>query len=392
MHARLQVCYDHSLMEISEEDNQSLPSTAFDLHGLVTIRLVNAQPRDVQAVSRQLGPIRCKDRNDADITIRFVDRVAPSSRVRYLGLHQGGFTDDAFLVLRASHKARTRVQIPMAEIGGKCALVCEHGIPAIPLLTAIVNLTALTKGSVPLHAAAFEWKGAGVVVTGWSKGGKTETLLSFMNRGARYIADEWCYIAPDGRRIFGVPEPVRLWRWQLLQLPHYRRRISLMERINMATLSVVPTIQASLPLEWQRSRPGRATQRVAHFLEQQLHVNVAPEKLFDQGIADTEGQFTHLVFVLSTEDPATTVEPAAPQVVAERMVHSLAYERLPLLEYYRMFRFAFPELANPHLEAAEQREQTLLGRAFEGKPTVQVTHPYPVQLDRLFECIEPLLH
>jgi len=369
------------------------PSTAaaFDLHGLVTIRLVDAQPRDVHAVTRQLGPIRSDGCEEADITIRFVERLRPDSRIRYLGLHQGGFTDSAFLVLRSSRKARTRVQIPMQHIGGRCEIVCEHGAPAVPLLIPIVNLTALVKGTIPLHAAAFEWNGAGVVVTGWSKGGKTETLLSFMNRGARYIADEWCYIKPDGRQIFGVPEPVRLWRWQLLQLPHYRSRISLAQRMNMAVLAIVPTLQARLPLKLQRSRPGRTIQRVAHFLEQRLNVLVPPEKLFDQGVTSTEGEFTHLIFVMSTEDPSTTVQSISPETVADKMVHSLQYEHFPLLEYYRMFQFAFPELSNPHLETAEERQRALLRRAFKDKRSLLIEHPYPVRLEELFERIEPQL-
>lgn len=366
-------------------------ATAFDLHGLVTIRLVDAEPRDVHAVTRQLGPIRSDECEDADITIRFVERLRPESRIRYLGLHEGGFTDSAFLVLRSSRKARTRVQIPMQHIGGSCEIVCEHGVPAVPLLIPIVNLTALAKGTVPLHAAAFEWNGAGVVVTGWSKGGKTETLLSFMNHGARYIADEWCYIKPDGRQIFGVPEPVRLWRWQLLQLPHYRSLISLAQRMNMAVLAIVPSLQAHLPLKLQRSRSGRTIQRVAHFLEQRLNVLVPPEKLFDQGVTSTEGEFTHLIFVMSTEDLSTTAELVSSEAIADRMVHSLQYESFPLLEYYRMFLFAFPELSNPHIEAAEERQRTLLRRAFKNKTSLLVEHPYPVRLAELYERIEPLL-
>lgn len=364
---------------------------AFDLHGLVTVRLVDAQPRDVHAVTRQLGPIRSQGCAQADITIRFVERLRPESKIRYLGLHQGGFTDSAFLVLRSSRKARTRVQIPMQHIGGSCEIVCEHGAPAVPLLISIVNLTALAKGTVPLHAAAFEWNGAGVVVTGWSKGGKTETLLSFMNHGARYIADEWCYIQPDGHQIFGVPEPVRLWRWQLLQLPHCRSRISLAQRMNMAVLAIVPTLQGHLPMKLQRSRPGRTIQRVAHFLEQRLNVLVPPEKLFDQEVTSTQGEFTDLIFVMSTEDPATTAQLISPETVADRMVHSLQYEHFPLLEYYRMFLFAFPELSNPHLETAEERQRTLLRRAFKDKRSLLVEHPYPVRLEGLFERIEPLL-
>src|SRR5918997_82180 len=68
-----------------------------------------------------------------------------------------------------------------------------------------VNLTALAKGALPLHAAAFTYRGTGVVVTGWAKGGKTETLLGFMAAGAEYVGDEWVYLDANGRHVHGIP-------------------------------------------------------------------------------------------------------------------------------------------------------------------------------------------
>ena len=158
----------------------------FDLHGCVRVRLEGAGPREAAAVARQLGPIAARGTGEPDVTVRFVDRIETRGPVRLLGLDECGFSDDAFLVLRSKHKSRARVRIPMERIGERCEITCERGLPAVPLLVAIVNLTALTKGTLPLHAAAFEWNGAGVVVTGWSKGGKTETLLAFARRGARF--------------------------------------------------------------------------------------------------------------------------------------------------------------------------------------------------------------
>ena len=189
----------------------------YDLHGIVGIRLLGASESDVAAVTAQLGPIRAVLDRDPDVVIRFVDRL-PVSNLRYLGREEAGFTDDAFLVLR-SRKARARVQIPVEEIGGRCEIVCESGLPAVPLLIPIVNVTALAKGVVPVHAAAFVHRGSGVLVTGWAKGGKTESLLGFMSHGAEYIGDEWVYVSADGRRLRGIPEPVRVWDWHLDDLP-----------------------------------------------------------------------------------------------------------------------------------------------------------------------------
>ncbi len=89
----------------------------FDLHGLAGIRLVDPTAEDAAAVTRQLGPLPSRMDRDPDIVIRFVDRLQTTSRLRYLGLDDAGFTDDAFLVLRSKHKSQARVQIPFEQIG-----------------------------------------------------------------------------------------------------------------------------------------------------------------------------------------------------------------------------------------------------------------------------------
>src|SRR5436305_6878263 len=88
----------------------------YDLHGLAGIRLLNPSPGDAAAVTRQLGPIQAPLAREPDIVVRFVDRLPTTSRVRYLGVDEAGFTDDAFLVLRSKHKARARVQIAFEQI------------------------------------------------------------------------------------------------------------------------------------------------------------------------------------------------------------------------------------------------------------------------------------
>src|SRR5690606_6754723 len=99
-------------------------ATDYDLHGLAGIRLLDAAPADVAAVTRQLGPIQAPLRREPDIVIRFVDRLPTSSRVRYLGVDEAGFTDDAFLVLRSKHKVPARVRIPFEQIGSeRCEIV-----------------------------------------------------------------------------------------------------------------------------------------------------------------------------------------------------------------------------------------------------------------------------
>jgi hypothetical protein len=368
---------------------EPLAAVDFDLHGLVGVRLVGGGPVEVRALRRQLGPIEAPLAREPDIVVRIVDRLPVSGRVRYLGVDDAGFTDDAFLVLRARHKARARVQLPLHRIGERIEILCERGLPSVPLLVPILNLTALALGVLPLHASAFLYGGVGVVCTGWSKGGKTEALLAFAEHGARYVGDEWVYVSEGGRRISGIPEPVRVWDWYVRELG-LRSALSPAERARLRGLRAalalgrISSSGAGARLPW-----ARAYRRAEPLLRRQQFVDVPPERLFLDARGASPAPFDRLFFVVSEERDDVAVSPADPDAVARRMAFSLAHERLEFLGFYAKFRFAFPELSSQVVETAAERERELLAAAFEGKPAYTVAHPYPVSLRRLFAAMEP---
>lgn len=356
-------------------------SAEYDIHGVVGIRVVDAAPADIAAVARQLGVPEARLRDEPDIVIRFADRVGPPGGVSYLGIGDVAYGADAFLVLKGKQKTVTRAQIPLDDAGGgRFEIVCEHGARAVPLLVALVNLTALAKGVLPLHASAFLYRGAGVVVTGWTKSGKTEALLAFMTRGAQYVGDEWVYLDASGDRVFGLPEPIRLWEWHLRQLPQYRALLPASDR---RRLRVVGAADALAGFAGRRTRVAR----MRSLVQRQLHADVDPAALFGAGGMRGEAPFDRLFFVATHDADEITIRPGDPAEVARRMVFSLLHERLDLTEAYLKFRFAFPERRNPLLEAAEARQRELLERALVGKPTYVVQHPYPFDLGELFDAM-----
>jgi hypothetical protein len=362
----------------------------YDLHGLAGVRLLDAAAGDVAAVDRQLGPIRGALRREPDIVVRFVDELEVRGPVRLLGLAEAGFSDDAFLLLRSRHKARARVQLPLDEAGGdRCEIVCERGLPAVPLLIAVLNLTVLSRGALPLHASSVIHDGTGLVATGWSKGGKTEAVLAFTANGARFVGDEWIYVEPDGRTVHGIPEPLRLWDWQLRQLPAVRAQVGRGHRMRLGTLR---TVEGAGRLAARRGgRVRRPAERVSAFVSRQLHADVAPERLLAPGAIALSGPFDRLFLVGSWERPDTVVREIDPAEVADRMAASLEHERAPLTEAYERFRFAFPDRRNPHIDEAPERERALLRRVFAGKTAYAVEHPYPVDLEELFGAMSSVL-
>jgi hypothetical protein len=360
----------------------------FDLHGLAAVRLVDADERDAAAVSRQLGPLRRELEREPDIVVRFVDRLGHGSRLRYLGAREAGWTDDGFFVLR-SRKQPVVVRLPMDRIGGRCEIVAERGVPAIPFIIAVLNLTVLGNGALPLHASAFELDGVGCLVTGWSKGGKTELLMGAVSAGARYIGDEWVYLTPDGT-MRGIPEPIRLWDWHLAQLPDTRAKLGLGDRAKLRGIPVLRGIDRATPRAVRRFPPNRLLHRAMPVIESQAHVDLPPERLFGS-LGTLISSVDRVLFTVSAAGPETTVEPIEPDEVARRMAASLAYERNDLTLLWHEARFADPELRNDHLETFEARQRDLLAAVLTGRPAWIVTHPYPVDLAELFEAVRPVL-
>ena len=368
---------------------QSSVPVEYDLHGIVGIRLLGANAGDVAAVTAQLGPIQSALDREPDIVIRFVERL-PVPNPRYVGREEAAFTDDDFLVLR-SRKARVRVQIPVEQIGGRCEIVCESGLPAVPLLIAIVNVTALAKGVVPLHAAAFTHRGSGVLVTGWAKAGKTESLLGFMSHGAEYIGDEWVYVSADGGRLSGIPEPVRIWDWHLDDLPGYRALLDRRERAKLRAIRATIRIDGLRRRRSRRRGSRSLVDRVMSLVDQQAWVLVDPLRLFGADSCPLQGSFDKLFLIVNHESPEVRVVRTDPLDVARRMVFSLQHERFDLLSHYLMYRFAFPGRSNAVLEEAEASQGAALERAFAGKEAYVVSHPYPAPIPAVYEAMNSVI-
>lgn len=364
----------------------------FDLHGFVGIRVLDPTDAEADAIRRQLGPIEVRLDREPDLVIRFVDTLPASGPLRILGIDEVGFSDDAFLILRGRGHASVRIAMPLDRIGQPSVeIVAEHGALGIPLLIALVNLCALGNDVLPLHASAFVHEGMGVLVTGWAKGGKTEALLAFMARGARYLGDEWIYIDPATRRMHGIPEPMRLWNWHLRSVPEYGRRVAPAARLRLRALdALVGAMDAMAHAGLAPSPARRLLRRALPIARRQLSVQVPPRRLFgDAAVASAELQ--RVVLLGNHDRPEISVRSADADEIGRRMVHSLTYERSELLSYYQRFRFAFPDRANPLLEGAEARASELLTRCLFGVPAVELLHPYPVDIPALYDALAPAL-
>ena len=367
----------------------------FALHTAVGIRLIDARPADVGVVQRQLGPLRSKLEHEPDLEIRFVDRMPLDGVLRLLGRDEAAYTDDAYLILRGRHKSHVKVSIPFDRIAGDgpCVLVVERGLTAIPLLVAIVNVIAFRNGLLPLHGGAFTHDDCGVLTIGWAKGGKSETMLAFTAHGAELVGDEWVYLDPVDCSLRALPEPMRVWDWQIRSVEGISARIPAGDRRRLAaTRALAGGLQGvgSLPV-LGTTAIGRAARRTRYLVEQQLSVQIPPEQLLGRPALRDGARLDRIVFVTSHAPDDISVEHIDAAEVARHATHSFLFELADLLGHYRRFRFAFPARVNPLLDELEARYEVRAVDALKDVPAIAVGHPYPLEIDRLYQAIAPAL-
>lgn len=359
----------------------------FNLHGVVGVRLIGAGPDEIKAVERQLGPVQGPLGGPPDIEVTFVDRL-PEEPLRHVTFGKNGYSKDHFYILEIN-KQPVKVAVAFETIGETCRIISERGVPAVPLLLAIANISALKKGYVALHASAFHHEGTGYLVCGWAKGGKTEALLSFGRNGARYVGDEWMWLSRDGERILGIPENIRLWEWHLEFVPQAKRQLRLEKKLVFKGIHLMEALERGLrSVGLGRAFPVKLLGEMLPAFRRQLNIVLSPKKIFGEKFGPFEGVADKVFLMASHQSPGIVIERVSPDFIVDRMVSSIEFEMLPFKEHYLAYKFAFPHRSNPFLEGIAKRQREALASALAGKETYIALHPYPVALPALFRAMQ----
>lgn len=374
--------------KVSKRNREDENIIDYDIHGLVGIRLINPSESDAKAVAMQLGPLRAPLQREPDITLRFVNDL-PILDLHYLGLNKVGYDEESFYILR-SGKKDVRVKISFEEIGGEVKMTCKSGLKSVPLLLAIINLTLLKKNIVALHASAFVYNDAGIIVTGWAKGGKTEALLSFAAQGAVYVGDEWIFLSADGENMYGIPENIRLWDWHLDNLPHVKSELSFEKKGLFKTIHFLDRFQQIVPRKGiGKSLPMKFLREAMPAFKRQLNVQIPPGVIFDKCSETFSARPEKIFLLLSHEGSDYSVRPIEPLEIVHQMIASIQFEFIPFMESYFAYKFAFPDKANVFIEQAHKLQHNILTSALKDKEAFAVRHPYPLSFEKLFEVMRP---
>jgi len=360
----------------------------YDIHGLVGVRLIAPSPNNVTAVSAQIGPPSSRVLQRPDIVVRYVERLSVGP-LRHVDLGKTASSNAGFIVFPEGD-GEGKVGIPFDQIGSDCEIFCERRVGWIPLLISIINLTALKKHRcVPIHASAFVHEGAGVLVTGWVKSGKSEALLAFSQHGATYVGGEWVLLSSNGNTMYGLPGTFRMWDW-------HRRELSHPQHIGGNTgifrlIRLLDAVQRAMPETLLRFGPLKLLHEGMPSLRRQLNFRVEPKAIFGDRCRRLTGHPDKIFIGMVHSDERVLIEPAEPATVADQLACAMEFELTSLMSHYRAFKFAFPGMQNEFLERVHDVLRDALRQALAAKEIYMLYHPYPVSFHDLYQAMQKVL-
>ncbi|MGD8857396.1 MAG: hypothetical protein PVG33_13765 [Chloroflexota bacterium] len=369
--------------------NGQYPSVRFNIHGIVTVDFVGASDRLVAAYRARLGPtLDAETAGPADIVVAFQDQLSPAG-LRYVGQNMAAFDDRDFYLLDPVSGA-VQALIPMDAIGRRPRIVCRRDVKSVPCLADLINITLAGKGYALLHASGFVYDGAGLLIAGWPKGGKTGALLAFMNHGAEFIGDEWLLLAPDGREMLGLPGAISLAEWQLAQMPTLAPELSAGQRLTFKAIHALTSLHARLDGgRFKRAYVSRLLGKALPSFKRQLKIYRPPQEIFAGQLGRMRAPLDKVFWIVSHDAEHIAVEKSDPQSVAARMATANEHEQGPFWCLYQAFAYAFPARRNGFLESFGSLQRALLSDALTGRETFELAHPYGGPLENLFEALVP---
>lgn len=362
----------------------------FNLHHRVGVRIVGAERRAAMHLARSFGLAEGRIDEGADIVIDRVDRTSPAGPMRTLGGTGTAFDDAGFFITRHERGRLVRTGIALDEIGEPGFRIIRDGpLSGVPLLRPILNLVALSKGLIPVHGAAFIHGGVGTLVTGWSRSGKTGALLTYMARGARYVAADWVYLDSNGG-MHGSVEPVRVRQSHLDELPEYRDCLPASHRLRVRAIQIAADAYGSIPDGIQRRMPGgtRMGDRIAGGLGKRASADLPADRLFPGALAAGPSRLDRLLLTIAHEEGQIRVAPDRAEQMASRLASIVREASSELASQYLMFRYAFPERRSDLIETADTLICDALAVMLSGRDLRTIHHPYPVSPERFFDALE----
>jgi len=358
----------------------------FDIGGAVVVRARDASPADVGLLSRELGGVGREPVGKPDLVVCFVDDIA--SRDPEL-IDDGSMAHGAGGLYFLSESGRAIAHTRRGRAWGRQIIVCRRGLKHVPSLSSAVDLVALARGWIPLHASGWIHEGVGFVATGGAGSGKTGALVAACRHGAVPLGDDRILLSADGRSMVGVGGSINLrdWHQTQLALPHVRFGAGRRMLAKLGT-AIGRTTRA-------RNGTAKADTLMASFaargvagVRRRLDMELALERLGNDG--GVRGRPDILLVLEKRPRHGISAERIDEHAAVARIAAEVEAELRPGLGQHRAQRLQGRDYGWRDVHRAPEIAALLLHRALRGKPVYVVTHPPECCMDELHDLMVSL--
>jgi hypothetical protein len=216
----------------------------------------------------------------------------------------------------------------------------------------LVHINFVKRGSFFCHACGFEWRGKTVLCPAWRNLGKTNLLLSLLDRGAKYIADDWVLIDESGR-IRSLPKRLNLFYYNFEHHP------ALVAHLNDELQDLVSFTMHAVGGQYDLDHS------IVNLLRNRLRVRVTPKELTGQEALKEAPKADH-IFLLrrSTDDSGLpSIHPLDNETLSLIAKETVNYEQQLFHLGYNVQKSKTGR-TNEFLESYDKRLKQLMTAAF----------------------------
>jgi hypothetical protein len=369
----------------------------FDLGGLVRLTSELSDPSAASSLAALMDPYApLSDQRGAAPSVALTELHRPELTELQLRTADGlvtGWDGNAI----HGRIGRGWVSIPDAAREEPARIGLEQGASIGSVVRQVarpaLQLRSLASGAVAMHAAAVVHDGGAVLVAGWSETGKTETALTLVEDGARFLTDKWTLVSPSASTATPFPISVGVRRWVLPYLPSLRSALPGRARLQLAFAGAAGAVSSPIRRA-QRRRGGLVREGLERAVALADRAALSPREI--------AGAYGHepicgpvplrLVVALRTV-PGTDVSAAAATnlpVLARRFAVSAQAERDTYWAYRRRAAYSAGR-GKTEADDVLRREVELIRSVLGAVPVVEVSAPFPTDPRRVAAAIEPWL-
>lgn len=344
---------------------------AFELPGIGSLHVRGATRDQSTALVEEFGLTHTSGAAALCGEIEVVDRLGRGDSLTIIDGCACATDGNALFVLHAEGEAGRVSGISASGFTAQCT-PC---FPIAKLTRALVDLVALLRGLLPLHASAFVCDGRGIAVTGPPRSAKTMALLAFTAHGAEALGDERVYADPAARVLYRGHATVSTPVYRL------RGRKNLLHTAGSRALWISAADAIMHPLTertgerwaraWERrSRVALSVDSVGNFTVAPLHAMVVCVRQQSEAVHAERCDATHAA-ELATAATLADIEPAM------QLAHG--------------WRAALPDSAD-QVEVSMVDLLDRMTRLVSPVDTFVLRHPYPANEFAVFAALEPLIN